>query len=139
MLSWRVLQAFGASSGLSVGIAVIGDIYKLEERGTACGVFFAAVLLGSALAPVVGGLSSFYYSWRATQYGLLVFAAVSLVLTIFFQPETSQPGARGVDKMIEEKGKASWVWLNPLACLAMLRSPNILFVVCVFWTWVPQY
>lgn len=41
LLIWRVLQAFGASSGLSVGMGVIGDIYKLEERGAAAGVFFA--------------------------------------------------------------------------------------------------
>ena len=41
LLFWRVVQAFGASCGLSVGMGVIGDIYKLEERGTASGVFFA--------------------------------------------------------------------------------------------------
>lgn len=41
LLVCRVVQAFGASSGLSVGQGVIGDIYKLEERGTASGIFFA--------------------------------------------------------------------------------------------------
>ena len=41
LLSWRVLQAFGASSGGSVGIGEISDIYRLEERGTASGIFFA--------------------------------------------------------------------------------------------------
>ena len=40
LLAFRVLQAFGTSSGLSVGMGVIGDIYKLEERGTASGIFF---------------------------------------------------------------------------------------------------
>ncbi len=40
LLATRIIQAFGASSGWSVGIAVIGDIYKLEERGTATGIFF---------------------------------------------------------------------------------------------------
>lgn len=41
LLSWRVVQALGAASGLSVGMGVIGDIYRLEERGTASGIFFA--------------------------------------------------------------------------------------------------
>jgi len=41
LMIWRFLQAFGASPGISVGAGVIGDIYKLEERGTAMGVFFA--------------------------------------------------------------------------------------------------
>jgi len=40
-MAWRFVQALGASSGLAVGVGVIGDIYKLEERGTAMGIFFA--------------------------------------------------------------------------------------------------
>ena len=51
----RVLQSLGASPGITVGAGVIGDIYRLEERGTAMGVFFGAILLGPALAPLVGG------------------------------------------------------------------------------------
>lgn len=41
LLASRIVQAFGSSPGMSVGSAVIGDIYRLEERGTAMGVFFA--------------------------------------------------------------------------------------------------
>ncbi|KAF8809331.1 hypothetical protein BYT27DRAFT_7210296 [Phlegmacium glaucopus] len=55
LLFWRFLQAVGAAPGLVLGAGVIGDIYKLEERGRAMSVFFAACLLGPALAPVVGG------------------------------------------------------------------------------------
>ena len=40
LLFWRVIQALGSSSAISVGGAVIGDIYRLEERGTAMGIFF---------------------------------------------------------------------------------------------------
>ncbi|KAF5349567.1 hypothetical protein D9756_008824 [Leucocoprinus leucothites] len=41
LLFWRFLQCAGASSGMSVGAGVIGDIYKLEERGTGMGFFLA--------------------------------------------------------------------------------------------------
>lgn len=34
-------QALGASPGFSTGAGVIGDIYKMEERGAAMGVFIA--------------------------------------------------------------------------------------------------
>ena len=44
LLGWRAMQAAGASSGLSVGMGVIGDIYRLEERGTASGIFFGVCL-----------------------------------------------------------------------------------------------
>lgn len=38
---FRVIQAFGSSVGMTVGTGVIADIYRLEERGTAMGVFLA--------------------------------------------------------------------------------------------------
>lgn len=41
LMFFRFVQAFGASSGLSVGSGAISDIYKLEERGAAMGIFFA--------------------------------------------------------------------------------------------------
>lgn len=33
LMIWRVIQAIGAAGGGNLGPAVIGDIYKLEERG----------------------------------------------------------------------------------------------------------
>ena len=82
-----------------------------------------------SVAPTVGGVTAHYYSWRTTQYGLAAAGIVSFLLTLFFQPETSQPGARGVDKLIEKEGKSRWVWLNPFGSIALLRSPNVTFIV----------
>ncbi|PSR79166.1 hypothetical protein PHLCEN_2v7137 [Hermanssonia centrifuga] len=109
-------------------MGVIGDIYKLEERGAAAGIFWGAVLIGPAFAPMIGGIMTHYYSWRVMQYGLLSFGILSFTLTYFLQPETSQPGARGVDKVLQANGKVSWVWLNPFESLALLRSPNVLLL-----------
>jgi MFS family permease len=41
LMVFRVLQAFGGCGGFSVGAGVIADIYRLEERGRAFGIFFA--------------------------------------------------------------------------------------------------
>jgi MFS family permease len=40
LLFWRMLQIFGTSSGHTVGIAVIADIYKTGEQRAAIGVLF---------------------------------------------------------------------------------------------------
>lgn len=40
LLCWRFIQAIGASPGMTIGSAVIGDIYKIEERGAAMGIFW---------------------------------------------------------------------------------------------------
>jgi MFS family permease len=47
LLFFRVIQSVGASPGFSIGAGVIGDVYKLEERGTAMGIFLAVGFLFS--------------------------------------------------------------------------------------------
>ena len=41
LLFWRFFQSMGASLGPVIGAAVIGDVFKLEERGRAVGISFA--------------------------------------------------------------------------------------------------
>lgn len=135
LMCWRVVQAFGSAGGLSLGAGVIGDIYKLEERGTAMGIFFSAVLLGPTLAPVAGGLAAHYFSWRIMQYALGI-AGLLIFLTFYaWFPETSHPGTLGVEKLSsDERDKRTSIWrgpvvLNPLSGLALMRSPNLAAVM----------
>ncbi|KAF9009715.1 major facilitator superfamily domain-containing protein [Cyathus striatus] len=131
LLICRFIQALGASPGMSIGAAVIGDIYKLEERGTAMGIYFAGILLGPALAPLAGGAAAHYASWRIMQYSLGVCGLVSFIFMLLFLPETSHPGSREVDKLVTTgKHIPRWrpVLLNPLRPLWLLRSPNLLLV-----------
>ncbi|KAK0444615.1 MFS general substrate transporter [Desarmillaria tabescens] len=130
LMVWRFLQTFGASPGLSVGAGVIGDIYKLEERGGAMGIFFGACLLGPALAPFVGGIVAHFFSWRTMQLTLGGAGLGAFICMCLFFPETSHPGVRGIDK-IEENSKARFVWVNPARSLALLRSPNLVAVTVV--------
>lgn len=44
LLAFRFLQAMGGSPGTSVGFGVIGDIYRLEERGRAMGSYYGVSL-----------------------------------------------------------------------------------------------
>jgi MFS family permease len=44
LLFWRFVQAFGCAGGVSVGAATIGDIYRIEQRGTAMGIFFGVCM-----------------------------------------------------------------------------------------------
>ncbi|KAJ7244204.1 MFS general substrate transporter [Mycena haematopus] len=134
LMVFRFIQAFGTSGGLSVGGGIIGDIYKLTERGTAMGIFFAAALLGNAISPIVGGWGAKYSSWRNVQFGLFFVGLLVFLGMLALLPETSHPGTLGMDKPEESESthnsgrKFKWVWLNPLSCLWLLRSPNLLFV-----------
>ncbi|KAJ7729532.1 MFS general substrate transporter [Mycena maculata] len=137
----RFIQAFGTSGGLSVGGGVIGDIYKLTERGTAMGIFFAASLLGNAVSPIIGGRLihiAKYSSWRNVQLGLFLVGFCVYLGMLLLLPETSHPGTMGKDKIEPEladgsegqpRQKFKWVWLNPFSCLWLLRSPNLLLTI----------
>ena len=61
LMFWRFIQAFGASPGLAVGSGVIGDIYKLEERGQALGIFFS---VSRPIYPVSIAMSASLYLRR---------------------------------------------------------------------------
>ncbi|KAF4607763.1 hypothetical protein EYR40_000098 [Pleurotus pulmonarius] len=138
LIAWRFIQNVGISGGISLGAGVIGDIYKLEERGFAMGVFFGAVLLGPAIAPVTGGIATHYASWRMLQWGFLIYGLALLISMALWLPETSHPGTLGVEKTDDQqpqdiggtrRQKWRWVWLNPLSCLGLLRSPNLMLVM----------
>lgn len=89
-----------------------------------------AVLLGPALAPLVGGIAAHYFSWRLLQVGLGGVGLLVWLVTLFIFPETYHPGERGVDKA-DPATLSKWrpVVLNPFNALWILRSPNMLAVV----------
>ncbi|KAF5325444.1 hypothetical protein D9619_010047 [Psilocybe cf. subviscida] len=131
LLVWSFVQAFGASPGLVLGAGAIGDIYRLEERGRAMGIFFAATLLGPSIGPIAGGTATHYFSWRFMQGILGVMGLTAWLTIVFFFPETSQPGARGIDQLRTEEGpnyRPRFVFVNPLRPLALLRSPNLFLI-----------
>ena len=92
---------------------------------------FQFVLLGPAIAPLAGGIATHYYSWRVMQGSLFAFPLFMFLVFLVYFPETSHPGARGVDKVIEKGGKMRLVVLNPFSSLWLLRSPNVGLVVSV--------
>ncbi|GLB35682.1 putative MFS general substrate transporter [Lyophyllum shimeji] len=126
LMVWRFVQAFGASPGMSVGAGAIGDIYRLEERGQAMGIFFAASLLGPALAPPIGGFAAEYASWRLMQSAMGAVGAIMFVCMLIFFPETSHPGMRGIDRLAPHTRRLRFV--NPLQPLVLLRSPSLMAV-----------
>ncbi len=50
LLFWRFLQSLGAAPAQVVGAGVTGDIYRLEERGRAMGIFFGVRFRSTFLA-----------------------------------------------------------------------------------------
>ncbi|KAG2073408.1 MFS general substrate transporter, partial [Suillus decipiens] len=117
--------------GMSLGAGVIGDIYKLEERGVAIGVFYGATLFGLAVAPFLGGMAAQYWSWRNLQYSIGSWGLLQTFLIYISFPETSYPGVLSIEKL-RHRRRIHITWVNPLSSLWLLRSPNLFAVVSAF-------
>jgi hypothetical protein len=85
---------------------------------------------------MIPGLAAHYASWRDMQYALGICGLIAFVAVAAFLPETAHPKTRGVDRYQESlKGlgqlRCRFFWVNPLASLWLLRSPNLSALVCV--------
>ncbi|KAI9000331.1 major facilitator superfamily domain-containing protein [Hyaloraphidium curvatum] len=88
LLAFRMLQAAGSSSVLSIGAGSISDIYPAAERGKALGTFYLGPLVGPVIGPVIGGTLAQYAGWRWIFGFVAIVSAILLVLIYFVLPET---------------------------------------------------
>ncbi|KAF8499338.1 MFS general substrate transporter [Hysterangium stoloniferum] len=141
LLVGRGFQSIGAACISSIGANVISDLYKLEERGTAIGIFYGATQFGHLIAPVLGGSLATYSSWRVVPLGTAIIALINFVIVVLFLPETSHPGMRGIEKirMAEnlrqdpsvQGDRTGWrfILLNPLRIFLLLKNYILVTVV----------
>jgi predicted MFS family arabinose efflux permease len=78
----RFITGIGAGGIIPLALAFIADNVPYEKRQMAFGRFMGAVLLGQAFGPLIGGVLSEHFSWRAVFLLLgAVFLAVSVPLS----------------------------------------------------------
>jgi MFS family permease len=89
----RAVQGAGAAALAPNALALIRDLFPQKRRGIALGIWAAAVALGAALGPPVGGLVTETWGWRAVflvnlPLGL---AAAGLVYWLLAADDRRQP------------------------------------------------
>lgn len=90
----RILQGISAGVGLTIGRAVIRDLYDGADAQRLMGHVGMVFALAPALAPVVGGLLQAAFGWRSI-FVLLFGLAVLLLLACWrWLPETLPPARR---------------------------------------------
>jgi MFS family permease len=75
-----------SSCFITIGAATVADVYEPAERGKMVGIFYTAPLLGPSLGPLLGGVLTQAFSWRATLWLLAAILSIKFVLfTLFFR------------------------------------------------------
>src|SRR5207253_6777381 len=94
----RVAQSLGASSGQTIGRAIIRDLYDREHAASMIGLVTSVVVLMPMVAPLIGGILDTLFGWRsifvfAAVLGLLVFIWAVIALPETRRDSASSPAA----------------------------------------------
>ena len=76
---YRALTGVFAASVIPISLALIGDLFPVQERQNAIGSFLGILFLGQGLSMVIGGAIAFLFNWRGV-FG--VYAIISLLPVI---------------------------------------------------------
>lgn len=115
LLAWRFLQAFGASVGSVITQTILRDAYSSEERTQLFSVMSGALAFSPALGPVLGGLISDLFNWRANFWVLVILAAVLFIWSFLKLPETrpeniARPSKKDLLQLFMQMVKDQRLW-----------------------------
>ncbi len=81
---YRALTGIFAASVMPISLALIGDIFPLNERQSAIGTFLGISFLGQGLSMAIGGSIAYFFNWRGVfaVYAVLSVLSTTLLLTI---------------------------------------------------------
>ncbi|MFG1466084.1 MFS transporter [Xanthobacter sp. DSM 24535] len=97
LVVFRLLQGIGAGAIQPLTITLVGDLYRLEERGRVQGLL-ASVWAGSAVVgPLFGGLLVDYVSWAWIFWMNIPIGILSVAGFAFFLHEKVEPRAARID------------------------------------------
>src|SRR5690625_4907435 len=89
----RSLQGVGAASGLVVVRAVIRDLYEGTALARAMSITTLLYAAVPALAPLLGGILSLHFGWRASYFTLSALGFLLLAWLALSLPETRGSGS----------------------------------------------
>jgi MFS transporter, DHA1 family, multidrug resistance protein len=94
VLILRVFQAIGASAGITLGRAVVADVYDKQAVGNLFLAIFPVIGMSPAIAPIIGGSLYQGLGWRACFLLIAGFACTVWLLSYWLLPETRRARAR---------------------------------------------
>ena len=79
---FRALTGIFAASVMPIALALIGDVFPIQERQGAIGTFMGISFLGQGLSMAIGGTIAFFLNWRGVFGIYSVLALVPVLLLV---------------------------------------------------------
>lgn len=143
LIAARMLQGVGGAAIAVTTIALLGACYEGRARGVAIGVWAAVNGLAAAAGPMLGGLLTQTFGWRAIFAVNLPLAAVTATLTVrSIAPVAARASGRldragivvfalcagGATYGLTQAGARGWGDASTLVALAIAAAALIAFV-----------
>lgn len=114
LILMRCIQAIGSCAATVAAMAMVRDIFPVQENAKIFALLMLVVGVSPMVAPTVGGYVTSAFGWHSVFIILLLLGAVNLLASIFGLPESYRP-----DKSISLKPKPI---LNNF--IAVLKEPQ---------------
>jgi EmrB/QacA subfamily drug resistance transporter len=96
LIAFRMLQGLGAGSLMTIGMTIVGELFRLERRARMQGYISGVWGVASLCGPLLGGLLTDHVSWRWVFYVNLPFGALAMALIAVGLREQPRQGPRPV-------------------------------------------
>jgi DHA1 family bicyclomycin/chloramphenicol resistance-like MFS transporter len=133
LVAARTAQAFGASTGIVIGRAIIRDLYARDQAASMLGWVTMSVVALPMFGPLVGGVLLEWWGWRAIFIFIGVISVLTLAWAFLALPET-RPPAMSADHSGNRLWRESRELLTTPAfagfvlCAAMISGPFYSFM-----------
>jgi len=97
LISFRIIQAIGAGALQPTSMAILTRTFPPAERGRAIGIWGIGVMVGPTLGPIVGGVVTELFSWRAAFMVNLPTGVFMLMLASVTLPQERPEGSHPLD------------------------------------------
>jgi MFS family permease len=133
LMTARVFQSIGISSGLVVPGAVVVDIFTKEERGRKNGVWTQMISLGAPVGGIIGGPVVYYIGWRWTMWLIAICNGIQF-LAYVFNRQLSGPSKDQFSQMFKPPKRAHGrlglrSFIEPIL---LLQSPHVTLVAFAY-------
>ncbi len=88
LIAARVAQSLGASTGQTIGRAIIRDIYDREHAASMIGLVTSVVVLMPMAAPLIGGILDTLFGWESIFVFTAILSVSVFVWAVLDLPET---------------------------------------------------
>ncbi|WP_457640854.1 DHA2 family efflux MFS transporter permease subunit, partial [Persephonella sp.] len=89
MILARIFQGAGEAFIMATAQAILFAVYPPEKKGIAMGIFGLGVSFAPSIGPTLGGYITEHLDWRWVFFINIPFGIITVLLALFYLPETS--------------------------------------------------